>query len=310
MNRAQSKMRDIIVHSCYLHAGEDPVMSDACDLFEADSNKLLWNNLDYTDMLQYNEQKYTFVYERMPKHIFEHMVEEFKPIKEELDELLDEVESHKIVVVNNIKEYVKKRTKGIMIFSDVYPDLPKPKILSYKMDVKQIITDKNAKHIELNIPETVRLDGSVELFHHQPDKFKAYGGNGKYTRPVNVENKKKSLLKEHEENYHKHLFHVDEPEPDPIKVKMIKDYGEEAEMITIPGEPPKNFMEEFHKTNNLKEHQDEMQMATYLHHNTPYDIQGHYYGENPVEHSPHTRKLRRVRVYHRHRPIKKWHHLV
>lgn len=305
-------MRGIIVDFCYLHAGEDPVMSDACDLFEKDSNTLLWNSLDYTDMLAYNKHKYTFIYERMPEHLFDEMLEHFKPIKEDLDELLDEVEEHRMVVVSHVKEHVEKRTKGIMVFHDVFPgnpDHPLPKIRSYKLEVKQIIPSKHIEPIQIQVPRPLRMDGSTELFGEAKSLDEGlYGGNGSEKRPISVEKKFQGLAHDHAEKQAAQFFYAPEPEPQPTTAKMIKDLGEEAEGQPLPGEKPKPFMYEFLKSNEQQEYHKSMELAAFAHQNFRQDIPGHYYDQNPAEVAPMTRKLRRVRALRR-RP-RHWNHLV
>lgn len=318
-------MRLIIMHKCYLLAGEDPVMSDSCDLFEADSNTLLWNSLDYTDMLAFNKHKYTFINGKLPEHLFDHMVEDFKPIKEALDELLDEVEEHRIVVVARIKEDVDKRTKGIMIFKDQFPDNPKypsPKINMYKLEVKQIISDRDKDHIHLKIPRPLRMDGSTELFDSDKEIGFAYSGNGKDKKKISVQKKPNTLASEHHENHVHNLFYVEEDEPAPITAKIKKDYGPEGEILKVEGqEIPENFMEKFMKSNNEKEHDSAMQMASFAHAMHTPNIPGHYYGENPTAQIPYKRRLllsKRIhrkhpiyRQFHRKNPIhKRWPNLV
>ena len=305
-------MRSIIIHTCYLHAGEDPILSDACDLFEKDSNTLLWNSLDYTDMMNFNKHKYTFIYEKMPEHIFDEMMEHFKPIKESLDELLDEVEEHRMITISRIKDHVEKRTKGIMIFSDVYPnnpDHPRPKIRSYKLEVKQLIPSKHLPHVSISIPRPIRMDGSTSLFDdHDTAGSGVYSGNGANTNPIKVGGKFHNLASHHNEMAMNKLFAIDEPEVDPIKSKVIKDFGEEAETMTLPGEKPKDFMQEFMRTNNEQEYHSAMQQAEFVHQKYPHDIQGHYYGQNPDAQVQYkARKLIRKPIYrhrHRHRIIR------
>lgn len=314
MNRAQTKMRDIIVEDCYEHAGEDPIMSDACDLFESDAITLLWNSLDYTDMMEFNKHKYTFIYEKMPEHMFDHMMERFKPIKHTLDELLGEVDEHKLVVLAHIKEDVEKRTKGIMIFHDQFPnnpDHPAPKIAMYKLEVKQTIPTKRIKPIELHIPRPLRMDGSTDLFDIKPDDGFAYSGNGKDKKKISVEKKRNSLYQDHHYQTTKDDWATEEEEPEPIKAKVIKDYGEEAENIVLPGEEPKDFMTEFMKSNNDKEYDQAMQMATFAHQTVPHDIPNHYYTENPESHGAYKRRLRLRKHYKPRHVIKRhWPNLV
>lgn len=299
---------------CYLHAGEDPIMSDACDLFEKDSNTLLWNSLDYTDMMEYNKHKYTFIYEKMPEHLFDAMMEHFKPIKETLDELLDEVEEHKMVLITRIKDHVAKRTKGIMIFADAYPnnpDHPLPKIRSYKLDVKQIIPVRHIEPIQIKIPRPIRMDGSTDLFEESTPKANGvYSGNLGDVHPISVVKKFHGLHHDHHGLHSDKEFEVPEPEPEPVKAKVIQDFGEDAEGMTLPGEEPKDFMKEFLRTNNEKEFHNNMQMAEFVHQNHTQDIPGHYYDQNPAEVQAKKRKLRGLRIVHRGRRRRHWNHLV
>ena len=307
-------MREIIVQDCYEHAGEDPILSDACDLFESDAITLLWNNLDYTDMMEYNKHKYTFIYEKMPEHQFDHMMERFKPIKDSLDELLGEVDEHKMVVVSRIKDYVEKRTKGIMIFHDKYPhnpEHPAPKINMYKLEVKQTIPSQRVKPIQLHLPRPLRMDGSTELFGKDPDMGFAYSGNGKDKVKISVEHPRPTLHQDHHHQMTKDMWTTEEDTPEPITAKLTKDYGEEAENMVLPGEKPKDFMTEFMRTNNEKEHEEAMQMATFAHQNIPHDIPNHYYTENPEAQGVYKRRLHLTRHFKPRHVIKRqWPNLV
>ena len=154
-----------MISDCYEEAGEDVIMSDACDLFEKDLTKLLWNELNAYELMLYNKEKYTFTYEKMKEETFHKLVENLRVIYDELSDLIDEVDAHRDVMVVRIKGHVDDRTNHIVAEAKAFANSPEPKIQKYNIEVKETITDPMAKY-SYNLPRPLRLDSKTsEAFH-------------------------------------------------------------------------------------------------------------------------------------------------
>lgn len=151
------------MHQCYLRAGEDTRESDACDLLYYDIKKLLWNQLDFDEMVEFNHERYTFVNGRMNEYRFAHLMSQIKELKEALTELMDEMNAHKDILMVEIKSYIDRRTKAMMVMSDLYGS-HMPKVKVYDFGLKQQIYNKDAARLFLKLPDEVRMDGSNHLF--------------------------------------------------------------------------------------------------------------------------------------------------
>lgn len=167
MDRVNSKIRDIMVHECYIPAGANVRESEACDFLYKDIKKLLWSELDFDEMVEFNHERYTFVHARMDEDLFDHLIAEFKHIKAVLGELMEQMDSHKEVLLARMQRYIDNRTKSMMKFSDLYGHTM-PKVKNYDFHVIQKIYNPNAKRLFLKIPGVVRMDGTTHMFEERP----------------------------------------------------------------------------------------------------------------------------------------------
>jgi hypothetical protein len=278
-------MKEILVAKCYEAAGEDPIESGACDLFEHDAIKLLWHMMNFTHLIEFNENKYTFIYGRMNKHVFSHIIEAFVPIKEAFDDLMEEMDALRDATLIRIERLIDSKTKDIMNMHDIDSSFYLPKLLNYKTTVVQTIGNLAVKPLTIaNLPHSIKLDGSNNLFDDSKDshhKEKWYKGMNPNPQPWDQEAFKVAQL---------HQDHA----------KLVKDlvmgYGEHAPKETISYEDLDNALgggpvngtqheaQEFDKDMHSAEH-----VAT--------DIPGHFYdGYSGEEYK--TRKLRSVKRKH------------
>lgn len=58
LSKGDATVRQIMMDTCYVEAGEDEIKSYACDLFEYDVLDLLWNSLPFNLLIVDNSQKY------------------------------------------------------------------------------------------------------------------------------------------------------------------------------------------------------------------------------------------------------------
>lgn len=149
----------MITH-CYEEAGENVILSDACDLFEKDLTKLLWNELNAYELMVFNKEKYTFTYEKMQEETFHILIENLRVIYDELSDLIDEIDAHRDVMVVRIKGHVDDRTNHIVGEAKAFANSPEPKIQKYNIEVTETVNDPMSKY-SLNIPRPVRMDSTT-----------------------------------------------------------------------------------------------------------------------------------------------------
>ena len=157
-----------MVHECYIPAGANVRESEACDFLYKDIKKLLWTELDFNKIVEFNHERYTFVHARMDDDLFEQLITEFKHIKKVFRELMKEMDSHKDVLLATIQKYIDNRTKSMMKMSDLYGHTM-PKVKNYNFHVIQKIYNPDAKRLYLKIPGVVRMDGTPQMFEEKPD---------------------------------------------------------------------------------------------------------------------------------------------
>lgn len=55
LSRGDSTVREIMIDSCYIDAGEDEIKSNACDLLEKDVIDLIWSQLPFHELIKVNK---------------------------------------------------------------------------------------------------------------------------------------------------------------------------------------------------------------------------------------------------------------
>lgn len=244
------------MHQCYLRAGEDTRESDACDLLYYDIKKLLWNELDFDEIVEFNHERYTFVNGRMDEHDFAHLMAEIRELKEALTELMDEMDAHKDILMVEIKSYIDRRTKAMMVMSDLYGH-HMPKVKVYDFGIKQEIYNKDAARLFLKLPNEVRMDGTKNLFKknkafeqaiaQRPQHPDAGLYTGRHPRPMRYKWKKpqSELVKIHDKMVLEHhmgsieangdaAIKEEEEREEPKTFKSMTGYEVENEAMTDP----------------------------------------------------------------------------
>lgn len=112
--RADSAIRNLMIQDCYQAAGVDLVQSNACDLLEQDTINLLWNELNFTALVDYHRNKYLFEHSFMNETLFNEIVHQFGFIGNELSSLLVELYDHRTLTVTHLEDLISQRTDEIM----------------------------------------------------------------------------------------------------------------------------------------------------------------------------------------------------
>lgn len=156
---ADKKVRNLMIQLCYTVAGLDTVMSSGCDLIERDALDLLWADLNFRILLDYNSQKYLFEYGQVPETVFQNLMSVFTDLYKNFDVLVTEVDNHKDLTLVRLKEFIDNKTKAIVQLAAERQDHPLPKITTQTIQVTQTVNDPNSFNL-LNLPRPIVQDTS------------------------------------------------------------------------------------------------------------------------------------------------------
>ena len=183
-DRAMKAIKDVLMVECYEKAGPDELMADACDIIETDVRNILWDGLDIFQMLSFNRDKYLFIFGRLPVEMFENIMLKIKPVCDELESYLDQVESYKELIIVRVKEYADDRTKAIQNLRDYNQRNGVASVKAYDLHIVETTTDHGIS-VE-HLPANVRQDlNTHHVFGRSP--YKAYDNKVQQTRAENLD---------------------------------------------------------------------------------------------------------------------------
>ena len=143
LSRGDARTKEFYLEYCYKPAGTNEQFATACDTMEKDVLDLLWNAMDFVEICRLNEDKYLSVISAMPRHNFEEIMNNLTEFSAELFELLDEVDSHKEVLILRLKTLIDDRTKLIIEAAQENAENPQPKIIHHTINIVTEVKDKN-----------------------------------------------------------------------------------------------------------------------------------------------------------------------
>ena len=145
--RTEQSFRQLMVDECYLKAGEDVVISHACDLLSTDVVNMMWLELNFYELPNAHKDKYLKIYCKMPEDIFLNVMLKLKTFYEELKPLMKEINIHKQMVLVKMKTYVDDRRFQLSIEFKDKPRYPIPIITKHSIEVEEILTDPNSPNV-------------------------------------------------------------------------------------------------------------------------------------------------------------------
>jgi hypothetical protein len=113
MARLDTKVRKTFIKECYELAGVVEEFSEGCDVLERDVIDMLWNGLEFVELVEINKEKYLFEYGKIPNDTFRNLFAELEVLSKEFFDLLDEIDSHKEIIILRLKTLIDDRTKVI-----------------------------------------------------------------------------------------------------------------------------------------------------------------------------------------------------
>ena len=174
ISRADSKIRKHMIEECYEVAGRDEIMSNGCDLMERDLLDLLWSELNFSGLVEYNKHKYLFEFGEVPVKTFDKLIEIFSKLEEELDELITEIYDHNDVTIIKLKKHVDERTRKVIAMAQESYENPQPKLFKHVIEIQEKINAP--RPIDVNdVPRPMVMDSSTQMYamHNNPrvDEF-------------------------------------------------------------------------------------------------------------------------------------------
>ena len=137
MARADTKVRRYFIDKCYVPAGVQEDFSVGCDLMEKDSLDLMWNGMDFVELLEINKEKYMLEYGKVPEETFSQIMASLVAFGKEFFELLDEVDSHKEVTILRLKTLIDDRTKLILEDAESNPGRLTSGNIDHTIDIEE-----------------------------------------------------------------------------------------------------------------------------------------------------------------------------
>jgi hypothetical protein len=144
MARADTKLRQFFIHSCYMPAGTEEEFSVGCDNMERDTLDLLWNGLDFVQLLELNREKYLVEYGKVSREAFKAVIAELTDFSKEFFEILDEIDSHKEVTILRLKTLIDDRTKLLLEEAKLHPDMVQPAAVHHTIEIQEQISGGDA----------------------------------------------------------------------------------------------------------------------------------------------------------------------
>lgn len=221
ISRGDAKVKENFLEECYKPAGTNEQFATACDVMERDVLDMLWNAMDFVQICRINEDKYLSVISAMPRENFEALMNNLTDFSEEFFELLDEIDSHKEVLILRLKTMIDDRSKIIVEKAEESGENPQPKYIKHDITISTTVHD-NSVDLE-NLPGPQFGDNHIEEGEDDENEFLKEERESLKTRKLRLnkqkmkalqllreKNKKINLIKKKNGQDHTRLFrHTD-----------------------------------------------------------------------------------------------------
>lgn len=169
ISRADSRIRKHFIEDCYKVAGLDNVMSNGCDLLEKDILDLLWAELAFSHLVEFNRHKYLYEFGKLPLPIFNQLVERLKDIEAELNQLVTEIYDHNDVTIIKLKKHIDARTRKVIERARESYENPQPKLYKHVIEIQEKVNTPRPINVN-NVPRPVVMDASNQMYamHDNP----------------------------------------------------------------------------------------------------------------------------------------------
>lgn len=191
IGRADSKIRAFLLEYCYKNV-DNGTGANSCDLLERDILELLWNEFNFGTLIDYHKSKYLGDMAEVPDSIFNKVVPYLQNLYGELNELLDEIQDHSIIIRANIKRAIDIRTRVILEEAEENVNNPKPKIIKHTIEIEERIITPNYLTVN-HVARNIALNGSRVLEASENSDNSIISGANADAVSVNQENRAKTV---------------------------------------------------------------------------------------------------------------------
>lgn len=136
-----SKVTAEVFSHCYHKAGTNTLIAYGCDVLSRDIMDMLWNEYNFFDIVMENKQKYVFEQCAIPSDLFYELMTSLQYISSASIELLNEVYSHKDILIFNIKKEADMKTRVILQHAIEVAKQNKPSFATRKINITEIHVD-------------------------------------------------------------------------------------------------------------------------------------------------------------------------
>ena len=120
---------------------------------------LMWGELNFTKILEYNKNKYVYIYAKMEETLFDTLIKEITPINQELEELLEHSYNHKDLTIVRLKSFIDDKTKLIMNEAREDAEHPVPHRMKYNIEMVTSVTGGDSINLH-QLPDQTTINTS------------------------------------------------------------------------------------------------------------------------------------------------------
>ena len=140
MAKGDTQVRRFFVDYCYVPAGLVEEFSVGCDFMERDTLDMLWNGLDFVELIEVNKEKYLDEYGKVPQESFSQVMAQLVAFSKEFFSLIDEVDAHKEITILRLKTLIDDRTKLIIEDARNAPSAEIPTKVRHHIEITQTLS--------------------------------------------------------------------------------------------------------------------------------------------------------------------------
>ena len=169
--RVEKRIKGIMLEKCYKVGAGDIREINFCDLLEGDLIEMMWEGLNFYDIMDHHKSKYLYIYAEIPETVYEQIRLEIKTVHNNFSEILDEVLDHRRILIYKFKRYIDNRTKLILHRkAETIEDKPSTHFKS-KITIDETVNDPNSIYIG-NLPNQILMNTSQHTFSDRPNIYK------------------------------------------------------------------------------------------------------------------------------------------
>ena len=144
-----TKIRKMFIKECYKPAGVIEEFAAGCDVLEKDTLDMMWNGLEFVELIEINKEKYLFEYGKIPGDEFHAVFLKLESLSKEFFDLLNEIDSHKEVMILRLKTLIDDRTKVLMEKEEEGGEVITPKnTIEHSIEIKETTIPGEERKLE------------------------------------------------------------------------------------------------------------------------------------------------------------------